>query len=351
MTNDPKHSESDVNLFNIVKDNILPLYNLQHASIEQIKVKNTEKQRAVYKITYNNISYCLKKVYYDEDNLLFVYSAMEWWYLNNINLPKLLPTINKNRFVKYNNMIFILTPWVSGVKCDFDNTDNILKSASNLANMHKCSYNFYPIEGSNQKQGYDNIYITITNHFHKILTCYNEAVQKRKDTYSKLFLSCFEANSSLAKFSSDIASSINFDNLTKTLCHGDYVNKNILFEDDKLWVIDFDNCCYNYLSQDISYFLRRLLKRNSTRWDIQTAKDVISTYNDINPLNCDDAKYILAYLCFPQKYWRISKDYYSSTKKFSNSWYIESMENIVDKTENQLEFASELEYFMISKFL
>lgn len=351
MPNDPKYSESDIILYSTIKETILPLYNLQDASIEQVKFKDTDKQRAVYKVTYNDTSYCLKKVYYDEGNLLFVYSAMEWFYLNNINVPKLLPTVTKSRFVKYNNMIFILTPWVAGIKCDFDNMDNILSSAKNLANMHKVSYNFYPIDGSTIKQGYDNIYISITNHFHKILTCYNNAIQSKKDPYSKLFLSCFESNSSLAKFSSDVSSSINFDNLTKTLCHGDYVNKNILFEDDKLWVIDFDNCCYNYISHDISYFLRRLLKRNSTRWDIQTAKDVITVYNDINPLNSDDAKYILSYLCFPQKYWRISKDYYSNSKKDSPSIYIEAMKNIVDKTASQLEFAKELEDFMMSKFL
>ena len=47
-----------------------------------IKFKDTEKQRAVYKIDYIDKSYCLKKVYYNEAELLFVYSAMEWLYRN-----------------------------------------------------------------------------------------------------------------------------------------------------------------------------------------------------------------------------------------------------------------------------
>ncbi|MBY6763035.1 CotS family spore coat protein, partial [Clostridium botulinum] len=43
-----------------VKKYVLPKYNLQTADICQIKFKNTEKQRAVYKVTYGNNCYCLK---------------------------------------------------------------------------------------------------------------------------------------------------------------------------------------------------------------------------------------------------------------------------------------------------
>ena len=59
-------------------------------------------------------------------DLLFVYSAIEWLYRNNIKVPKLLPTINNNRFVNYNNMLFILTPWIEGDKCDFDNINHVI---------------------------------------------------------------------------------------------------------------------------------------------------------------------------------------------------------------------------------
>lgn len=55
-----------------------------------------------------------KKVYYDESDLLFVYSAVEWFYRNGIRVPRILPACDGNRFVNYNNMFFILTPWIQG---------------------------------------------------------------------------------------------------------------------------------------------------------------------------------------------------------------------------------------------
>ena len=92
-------SEQD-NIISIenIKKYILPAYSLYNADITMVKFKDTDKQRAVFKVTLNNKSYCLKKVYYDEENLLFVYSAMEWLYRNGVNVPKLLPTKDNNRF-------------------------------------------------------------------------------------------------------------------------------------------------------------------------------------------------------------------------------------------------------------
>ena len=77
---------------NNIKQNILPKFFLDNAQITMVKFKDTSKQRAVFKVTLNQKNYCLKKVYYDESNLLFVYSAMEWLYRNNIKVPKLLPS-------------------------------------------------------------------------------------------------------------------------------------------------------------------------------------------------------------------------------------------------------------------
>ena len=44
-----------------IKKFVLPFYNLNSGEVTQVKFKDTEKQRAVYKINHNDKSYCLKK--------------------------------------------------------------------------------------------------------------------------------------------------------------------------------------------------------------------------------------------------------------------------------------------------
>lgn len=326
-----------------VKKNILVHYGLDDSSVEMVKFKDTDKQRAVYKVTFKGSSYCLKKVYYKEGDLLYVYSAMEWLYRNDILVPKLLPTLNKSRYINYNNMLFILTPWVNGEKCNFDNEEHIYLSIKTLAKLHKSSSNFIPISGSTPRKGYSNLNASLEKHYNQIIDSAKYA-NLYKDKFSKLFLSNLDPNFELAKLSLEISSSIKDSSLSKSLCHGDFVNKNIIIDIPNVWVIDFDKCQEDYSAKDLSYFLRRLLKRDKTNWNKELFLSIITQYMDIHPFSECDLKYILAYIIFPQKFWRISRDYYKNIKKCNKASFYTLLENAVSKSYEQLKFAHEVIY-------
>ena len=323
----------------IIKQNVLTHYNLQDSQISIIKFKDTDKQRAVYRIDFKEKSYCLKKVYYNTKDLLYVYSAIEWLYRNNIRVPKLLPTIDNNRFVSYQDMLFILTPWIEGEKCNFDNINHVILSVKKLSTVHSISRDFQPILGSSLKEGFDDYYISILKHFQDLLQTSNEAF-KYKDIFSRQFISAFDINLRLAKISLNMSNKIDNDKLSKSLCHGDYVNKNLIFPSDlDPWIIDFDKCKIDYCAKDLAYFMRRLLKRENTKWDIDLALSVLKTYNECSPLTESDLKYLISYICFPQKYWKISRDYYKNITKCNKSAFLTLLLNATSKTDLQYYFA------------
>lgn len=336
-------SEQD-NIISIenIKKYILPAYSLYNADITMIKFKDTDKQRAVFKVILNNKSYCLKKVYYDEENLLFVYSAMEWLYRNGVNVPKLLPTKDNNRFFYFENMLFILTPWVSGEKCNFDSIYDVRLSSKTLAKLHKVTKNFTSIPGSKERFGLEDYHLSISKHFNDILQNANLA-NNYNDKFSKIFLENLNSNLELAKLSLEISSSIKMDNLSTSLCHGDYVNKNIIISSNEdIWIIDFDKCKYDYCAHDIAYFLRRLLKRPNTNWNSALTIDVLNHYMSINDLNSSDLKYILAYLAFPQKYWKISRDYYKNINKCNKNAFVAILEKGLNRSQEQLDYINNM---------
>lgn len=323
----------------IIRQNVLPYYNLQNSKISIVKFKDTDKQRAVYRIDSNEKSYCLKKVYYNIQDLLYVYSAIEWLYRNSIRVPKLLPTVDNNRFVSYQDMLFILTPWIEGEKCNFDNMTHVMISVKKLSALHSTSRNFKPIVGSSLKEGFEDYYISTLKHFQDLLHASNESF-KYKDTFSRQFISNFDINLRLAKISLDISNKINTSDLSKSLCHGDYVNKNLIFPTDlDPWVIDFDKCKMDYCAKDLAYFMRRLLKRENTKWDVDLALSVLNTYNESSKLTESDLRYLISYICFPQKYWRISRDYYRNIRKCNKSAFFTLLSNTISKTDFQYAFA------------
>lgn len=333
-----------------VKKYVLPYYNLQYGNITGIKFKDTDKQRAVYRIDYFDKSYCLKKVYFPESELLFVYSAIEWLYRYGINVPRILSSNDNSRYVKYNNMLFILTPWIDGRKCDYDNIEDILYCSSNLANMHKATKNFVAVDGSLLRNGFDDLYLSLQKHFQQILTCSNSAF-KCGDKFSKLFLQNFENNIELAKISLEICATIDNSNLSSSLCHLDYVNKNLIFDaSNHIWVIDFDKCKIDYCTHDIAYFLRRILKRDATEWNLEIAINSLKFYDNIKPLSFDEYKYILVYLAFPQKFWKISRDYYNNIKNCNPNSFLMLLRKAVDKDEEQMKFALNFKDYIENKF-
>ena len=325
-----------------IKKNILIHYGLADANIEIIKFKDTDKQRAVYKINKSGISYCLKKVYFDEKNLLFVYSALEWLWKNGIKTPTLLNTLSKEKYVKFKNMFFILTPWIDGVKCDFDNLDHLVISIRQLAGIHSYSRKFKPIPGSENRIGLSDYYISTTKHFEQLLSFYNLA-SKSSDKFSNEYIKTFDDNLELAKASLYLTSNINNNELSKSLCHGDYVNKNIIFDyNSNIWVIDLDKCRFDYSARDFGYFLRRLLRRDTTCFDIELTLSLLREYNNITNLTPSDLRYILAYVAFPQKFWKISRDYYKNLNKCNKDAFFALLQKSNDKIYFHLKFINEI---------
>ncbi|WP_297634681.1 CotS family spore coat protein [uncultured Clostridium sp.] len=321
-----------------IRQKVLSYYGLEHATIKVIKAKDTDKQRVVYKITYKNRSYCLKKVYFNEENLLFVYSALEWLFKNNINTPKLLNTLEGDKYVSLDGMLFILTIWIDGTKCNSNQTNHIIAAVKQLSYVHKSSKNFIPIKGSKKREGFTDIYITTLKHFNQILLSYNCAI-KCNDIFSETFLEFFDMYLEISKFSLELSSRVNHDNLSRSLCHGDYVSKNLIFDRmDNIWLIDLDKCKLEYSMNDFGYFLRRLLRREKTAWNVELTLRLFREYNTFNKMTIDDFRYLISYISFPQKYWKISKDYFKNRKKCNEEFFLDTILKSGDKISAHIDF-------------
>ena len=154
----------------------------------------------------------------------------------------------------------------------------------------------------------------------------------------------------LATQGTNIANKIDYKNLSKSICHNDYVSKNLIVSNDKIYVIDFDKCKYDYCALDISYCLRRLLRRENTCWNADLAINFLQQYEVTHPLTLDDYKYILAYLAFPQKYWKLSRDYYNNILSCNKKAFINLMNKAVCHNDIHIEFNYKLLKYIENKF-
>lgn len=339
-----------------IKKYVLSNYPYEIYDVTQIKFKDTDKQRAVYKFESSNGPKCLKKVYFDEENLLFIYSVIEWLYRHGINLPRLLPTKTGGKYVKYNNNLFIVTDWIEGRKCDYDNDMDVAMAAKNLGKMHISTYNFTPIEGSLIRREDYNWYKTFNRRYSQLMKFYNKALIQN-DKFSKLFIESFDYYFERAKNAVYYLSCIDNKNLTSpvdkynTICHLDYVNKNIIITDyNDLYVIDFDKCKVDIPIHDLGTFLKRILKRKKTCWSFDILLMVLENYEKERKLTISENIGLLAYLEFPQKYWKVSRDYYNNRKKYDKDVLIKMLKDINNQQKKHSIFCDNFKAYIEEKF-
>lgn len=329
------------NLNNIHK--MLKNYNINNEEIILLKEKNLKNPRAIYKINNNNKSYSFKKIYYNESELLFVYSAMKWCLSLLINVPHFLKSNDGYPYTKDSNgTLYVLSKWIDGERLDYDDIENTKSSFNLLAHLHIGTKKFFPIRYSKNRTGFLSLN-TKKHRYIKHLNNYYNIAKNENDYFSQIFLECFEKQKKLLDIALLYSLKINYSNLNSSLCHLDFVNKNILIDKDNISVIDFDRCKFDYRIHDICYSLNRILKREFTNWDIPIFNELISTYNDIYTLNKDEFLYMICYLSMPSKFISTSKLYYSSKEDDVRKHAIKTLEKLSIRVDKKINFINHLE--------
>lgn len=334
-----------------IRKSILSRYPYDVQEIIPVKFKDTDKQRAVYRIGTSQGPKCLKKVYYDESNLLFVYSAIEWLYRHGIDAPQLLPTSSGGRYINYKNNLFILCDWIDGRKCDYDLDEDICVASKNLGRIHKVSCGFKPIETSFIRVEDPDWYKTFSKRFLNLCQ-YSNAAYRYNDEFSSIYLESFDYFFLRARHSVYLLNKLNLEELSSPikrnmLCHLDYVNKNLIFDNNgKLYVIDFDKCRIDIPVHDLGTFLKRILKRKNTSWDYSILMMTLEYYQKERKLSITELIALYAYLEFPQKYWKIARDYYNNRDVCSKGMFISMLEKTCQQKAEHDEFCTRFQEYI-----
>lgn len=331
---------------------ILSNFNIKTYEIEKIKEKISKKSRIVYKIRSSDNFFCLKQTYFNVQKILFIYSYLEWLKLHEFKVPYFIKSISNKPFTIYDNKVYILTNWISGTKLLYSKFDQCIKAVELIARMHYNSDKIKFIKYSVPTINLSNISQKFSKHIqdlHKI----RKLAKIKCNKFSEIFLDNFDNSLYLANIAYKYSLIINFKNLNTSLCHGDYVNKNIIINDKSIVPIDFDRCCINYSISDLAYFLKRYLRHSTHPWNIENTIIFINYYNTNNPIYLDEYLYLLSYLSFPYRFLKISKLYFYTNYDLRDkeiNYYENSLKKSCDDIKIQLTFLKNFEKYINSKF-
>ncbi len=331
---------------------ILHNFGIKNFNIYKIKEKFSKNTRIVYKVSSFDNFFCLKQSYLKIEELLFIYSYLKWLNIYGFKVPQFIMSKTNHPFLEFYNKLFTLTKWIEGKKLDYNNLSKCIESVILLSRIHKYSSKISLIKGAKTRNNFVNIKQKLNNHNKNFIKMLNKA-NSLNDKFSNIFLLNFNIAKCLSNIAIKYSSVINFNNLSISVCHGDYVNKNIIMTEKNIIPIDFDKSCVNFSMSDLGYFMRRYLRRSNIDWNFDLFTKLIKYYNKFNPISIDDFLYLISYLSFPQKFWKVSQYYFKNIDSLSPDQKL-IYENLLSKTcismYSQFVFSNKFEKYLISTF-
>ncbi len=322
-----------------------------------IELVSAEKIRGVYKVIGNKGNFCLKRMKNGRNKVKNTCILTEQLLLNKFtNTAKYFRTKDGDSYVSYKKNIFYLTEWLEGMECDLTNIDEAVNCAKLLAHFHSISNKIdrSRINVQNNSRDLPKIFASNLNDlqkFKRVIT-----TKRIKNEFDVIFMENIDKfyNRGISAIDmlnkSQYYKSLKVANDKKIICHNSFYYQNILKNNEKYFIVDFDSIAIDLQISDLGKLIRRLMFKRSYGWDFNLAKSLIEAYSSVNRLSKEDIEIMFALIIFPHKFWKLGKKRYIKQKKWSETRYLHKLNKITSYNETQENFFQDYLSFLENFF-
>ena len=204
----------------------------------------------------------------------------------------------------------------AGSNIDFTDAPAFLGVARHVANMHHILYkaNITDVPANKTKIGID------ANKLLENLTALKKKLLKagRFSDFDMLFLRGYEM------FAPHIVASGDAESGTRHICHNLLKEENIYKQGDgQIAITNFSEAAQIHCLHDLAYIIKRYIKAKPQ--EIMPIGRILEAYADNCPIPLDEALF-RRILLYPDKFIKVTNDYYSKKRSFAPNTYISRMQ-------------------------
>lgn len=269
------------------------------------------------------------------ERLKFVHGAKEHLVSTDFpNVDRYLCTLSGEPGFAYNNNYYTMVDFIDGRESSFDNDNDVRMAASTLARLHKASRGYIAPENCKVQDELGKLPGYFNKRLEDIKKMRKQA-KKGKGRFDQLFLQYVDYFIELGESAvEDLAAShygeiVDRTRTEGTFCHHDYTHHNIIMEDEKVNVTNFDYCCYEIRVYDIANLIRRKMRKCD--WDISKTELILQSYYSVETLREDEMAVMKIILRFPQKFWRVINRYYNSRRSWSERSFVLRLQEVLEE--------------------
>ncbi len=312
-----------------------------------IEVLRTAKGRGAILCEANNGYYIFKEYAGPKYKLQFQKEMLEK-VMQECNIPveMIVPTKEGELFVKDNDQTcYILKTYFTGRECNIKDMEECKQALQTLAHLHKSMR--MPVESVQESSVVYRIDLEYEKHNRELTKVRRFLRQKSQKSKFELFL--------LSKYDFFLENALQVTEELKTfdmekdcryileqgyLCHGDFQHHNIIKNDKKMAVINFEKCVRDNPVRDLYLFMRKLLEKNN--WNVELGKELLHSYQKVNELSAHDFVQLYYRFAYPEKFWKIVNFYYNSGKAWIPEKNVDKLRKVIEGEQYKRIFLDQL---------
>ena len=124
------------------------------------------------------------------------------------------------------------------------------------------------------------------------------------------------------------------------ICHGEFNQHNVIHQEHRWYIVNFENFMYSWSVMDLANFLRKMLEKSN--WDIALGMRLIEIYDKHCSLSKESLRQLYGLLLFPEKFWKITNHYINSRKAWISGRDIEKLKKVIEQEQERLNFMENL---------
>ena len=258
------------------------------------------------------------------------------------NVDLILPN-KEEGLISYDKyrMPFIMKQSFEGRECSLKDEKDLERACQNLGALHKILRMFEDYQVENRKT--PSIPEQLKARKLELRRIRNFIKKSgRRTEFELTFTSCYETFYEEAEHAVIMAGKLDaeIDKRGFGICHGAYHQHNILILKEGTATLNMGQFHYNLQILDLYNLMRKALEKNQYLKRIFEA--AIKGYEKEIELTNEDYFVLKILFSFPEKFWKISNQYYNSKKCWMPPKNLEKLKKTIEQNEYRRKFVSEL---------
>ncbi len=246
-------------------------------------------------------------------------------------------TVEGNFLVKDSDEItYLLKAWRDGRECDPRSELDVCRCMEGLAIFHTAAKEIWKFTDSEERTKYEGTDLVLemekrTRELKKVQSFIRK--KQKKSEFESCYLEVIPKFLTEAAEITQKMQESGYEQLRKEaleqgkICHGEYMQHNVLFDRSKLIITNFEHAHLDLQCVDIALFLRKIMEKQG--WKIAQGEKFLRAYEIVRPLEEKERVILALRLSYPEKLWKLANHYYHTNKAWIPAKNLEKLKTFV----------------------